>query len=186
MANTSQSEVPASRVWKRLFIVSAGLGAGAAAFVLAASVATFWYTTRPARARPWDTRAVDARFSGMSLTTSQPLVMTFSYTVENHTGRDYELPPSSSIYKALSDGKGLRQDSTLKWDGGTLVPAGQKVDISIQVAYEYPNGPPQLNDELNAWTNRRLAEIDGFVALDQTSRFEIRFPKPPPVNTDKK
>jgi hypothetical protein len=116
VVNISQSEAPVSGAWKRPFIVSAGLGAGAAAVVLAVAVATVWYTTRPARARPWDPGAVDARFSGMSLTTSQPLVMTFSYTVENHTGRDYELPPSSSIYKALAAGKGLRQDSTLKWD----------------------------------------------------------------------
>jgi len=105
--------------------------------------------------------------------------MTFGYTLENHTGRDYELPAASYIYKALANGKGLQQDVTVKWEGGTSIPAGQKVHIGIQIAYEYPDGQPKLGDQFDAFTHRRLAEIEGFVALDQVNRFEIRFPKPP-------
>jgi hypothetical protein len=169
--------------WKNLFVISAGIGAGVTLAVVAVAVVFFWYTNRPVKAPPWNRTAVTAKYTDLYLTTGQPLVFTFRYTLENHTGHDYELPSSGSIYKILAEGKGLERDTTLKWDGGTSLPAGQKINIGIQIQYPYSEtysrDEKENSEKLNAFTNRRLAEIDGFAALDEVNRYEIRFPKPP-------
>jgi hypothetical protein len=165
--------------WKRLFVISAGVGAGVTLTLVGVFAAFFWYTNRPVKAPPWNVSAITAKYSDLYLTTGQPLVLTFRYTLENHTDRDYELPANESIYKVLADGKGLDRDSTIKWEGGTSVLAGQKVNVGIHVEYEYTEDGAKLDEKLTAFTKRRLAEIDGFAALDQVNRYEIRFPKPP-------
>jgi hypothetical protein len=167
--------------WKRLFVVSAGVSAGITFAVIVVALAFFWYTNRPVKARPWNQTAVTAKYTDLYLTTGRPLVLTFRYTLENHTDHDYELPSSGSIYKVLADAKGLDRDGSLKWDGGTSVLAGQKVNVGIHVEYEYTGENTDLNEKLTAFINRRLSEIDGFAALDQLNRYEIRFPKPPDI-----
>lgn len=167
--------------WKKLFVISAGISAGVTFAVVLVAVAFFWYANRPVKARPWNETAVTAKYTDLYVTTGQPLVFTFRYTLENHTHHDYELPSSGSIYKILADGKGLDRDATLKWEGGTSVFAGQKVNVGIHVEYEYREGNADLDEKLRAFAKRRLSEIEGFAALDQVNRYEIRFPKPPDV-----
>src|SRR5215831_10522102 len=161
--------------WKKLFVISVGVGAGVTLALI--PVVFFWYANRPVRVRPWNQTAITAKYTDLYLTTSRPLVLTFRYTLENHTGQDYELPSSGSIYKVLADGKGLDRDASLRWEGGTSVLAGQKVNVGIHVEYEYTDSI-DLDEKLAAFTKRRLSEIDGFAALDQVKRYEIRFPKP--------
>ena len=168
-----------SNRWRRLFITAAGFGA--ALVVIAAAAVVLWYATRPARVRAWNQSAITAKYADLYLKIGQPLIFTFRYTIENHTGRDYKFPSADSLYKVLADGKGLEKDATLKWDGGTSVPVGQKINIGIQVEYEYTDGSPDLDTKLTAFTKRRLAEIEGFAVLDQVNRYDIRFPKPPEV-----
>src|SRR5262249_39145432 len=174
---TDQSSSPAW--WKKLFVMSLGVGAGVTLAFIAAAVVFFWYTNRPVTLRPWNQTAITAKYTDLYLTTSRPLVLTFRYTLENHTGRDYELPSSGSIYKVLADGKGLDRDQSLKWDGGTSILAGQKVNIGIHLEYEYTGAATDSDEMLTAFTKRHLSEIDGFAAMDQMNRYEIRFPKGP-------
>jgi hypothetical protein len=162
---------------KKLFVVSAGATAGAALILVVLVSSVVWYANRPAKARPWNQTAVTAAYSNLYLTTGRPLVFTFRYTLDNHTGLDYQLPGNESIYKVLAEGKGLDRDARLKWEGGTTVLAGQKVVVGIHVEYDYTDD--DSNDEkLAAFAKRALSEIDGFAALDQLNRYEIRFPKP--------
>jgi hypothetical protein len=172
---TDQSSPPAW--WKKLFVISMGVGAGVTLGLVVAVF--FWYTNRPVKVRPWNQTAITAKYTDLYLTTSRPLVLTFRYTLENHTDQDYELPSSGSIYKVLTGGKGLDRDESLKWEGGTSVLAGQKVNVGIHVEYQYTGGNTDSDEMLTAFTKRRLSEIDGFAALDQLNRYEIRFPKGP-------
>ena len=113
--------------------------------------------------------------------TSDPLVATFEYAVENHTWRDYDLPTASKIYIILPEQRGLKHDKTLRWASGTFLPVGQTISISIQIEYEYFGMSEADRDDLDQladFINGRLAEIDGFVALDEGNRYEIIFPKP--------
>jgi hypothetical protein len=167
--------------WKVLFIRAAGFGAGVSLIAVVLAGLVVWYINWPATMRPWNREAVTAKYADLYGRTGNPLVFTFRYTIENHTGRDYELPASDNLYKVLANGKGLERDATLKWDGGTTVPAGQKVNVGIHVEYEYTEGTADLDEKFIAFTKRRLSEIEGFAALDQLNRYEIRFPKPPEV-----
>jgi hypothetical protein len=180
-----QPLIPRSVRWKELFVVSAGIGAGVAVAVIALAVAAVWYTSRPVKARPWNQTAITAKYADLDVTKGQRLVLTFRYTLENHTHHDYELPNSAGIYKVLPEGKGLERDAKLKWDGGTSLPAGQKINVGIQMEYAYTEGYSSEqwdNDaKLNAFIIRRLSEIDGFAALDEINRYEIRFPLPTDV-----
>jgi len=56
-----------------------------------------------------------------------------------------------------------------------------EVNVGIHVEYEYTEGTADLDEKFNAFTKGRLSEIEGFAALDQLNRYEIRFPKPPEV-----
>ncbi len=167
--------------WRALFIRAAGFGAGLSLIAVVLVGPVVWYFNRPAVVHPWNQEAVTAKFADLLARTGNPLVLTFRYTIENHTGRDYELPAAESLYKVLANGKGLEREATLEWDGGTSVPAGQIVNVGIHIEYEYTDGSVDLDAKLNLFTKRRLAEIEGFSALDQINRFEIRFPKPPEV-----
>jgi len=59
--------------------------------------------------------------------------------MKNHfpklTGRDWTLPTADALYKVLASGKGLERDATLKWDGGPSVPAGQRINVGLQIEY---------------------------------------------------
>ena len=122
--------------WKRLFVISAGIAAGIMLAVSVMVLVALWYTSRPVKTRPWDQAAIIAAYAGISVRTGQPFVCIFQYTVENHSGRDYELPGSVNVYKVLAEGKGLARDATLEWGGGTSLPAGQKMNVTIQIEYE--------------------------------------------------
>jgi len=167
--------------WKKLFVVSAGVSAGITFAAIVAAVAFFWYSNLPVKARPWNQTAITAKFTDLYLTTGQPLILTFRYTLENHTNHDYELPGNESIYQVLTDGKGLDRDATLKWEDRTTIVAGQKINVGIHVEYDYSAEGTDLDEKLTAFTARRLADIDGFAALDQVNRYEIKFPMPPKI-----
>jgi hypothetical protein len=180
---SSSSAANAMPSWKRRFVVSAGIAAGITLVLSLVILVAVWYTSRPVKARPWDQTAITAEYAGLSVRTGQPFVCMHQYTVENHSGYDYELPSSVNLYKVLAEGKGLERDATLKWSGGTSLPVGQKMNVTIEIEYEYteefPYAERDNTKKLAAFMNRALSGIDGFVALDEINRYEIRFPKPP-------
>lgn len=167
------------------FCYSLGIGAGGTLTIAAVALALSWYTNRPVKLGPWNQTAITAEYADLYLTTGQRLVFTFRYTLTNHTNHDYELPSSVNIYKVLAEGKGLERDATLKWDGGTSLPAGQKMNVGIHIEYAYTEAYSSSDrdngEKLDAFTKRRLSEIGGFTVLDGINRYEIRFPKPPDV-----
>lgn len=156
-----------------------GFGAGVALVVIAALGVMAWYQSRPDDLPPWNRDALTARYSDLFVTAAQPVVFTFRYMIENHSGKDYQLPSADSLFRTLANGKGLDHGQALAWDGGTSVPTGQVVNIGIKVEFPYPEDAVHLDEKLSEFTASRLAEMDGFVALDQVNRYEIRFPKPP-------
>lgn len=164
--------------WKRIFVRAAGAGFGAVLCVAVILGAGIWYFGRTSPEPPWNSDAIVARYADLYMTIGNRMVVTVRYTIENRSGQDYVLPSSENLYKVLADGKGLERDPTLKWDGGPIVPAGQLVNVGIQVSYDY-EGSSQDTGEISVFTNRRLAEIEGFAMLDPVKRYDVRFPKPP-------
>lgn len=169
------SDVQSSRGrWFRYFVLSAG----AATALVFVAVTLVWYVTRPAKPRPWNDGAITATFTGMSVLTDRP-VATFRYGVQNHTERDYRLPGHDSIRIVLPTGDGLLRDEAVRWVAMSSVPVGQKISVEIQVDIDIS----QLSDGGDAKgsvdkVRRWLKGMEGFVVLDETSRYEIQLPKP--------
>jgi len=151
--------------------------------VIVASLTVTAWPGSVSRSRAWNPRAITAQFADMYVNTGQHLTGTFHYTLENHTQHDYQLPGESALYRVLAGGKGLQRDKTLKWVSISPVPLGQRINVGIQLEFEYTEGYPYTDrdnpQKLNSFMKRRLEELDGFMALDEANRYEIRFPKPP-------
>lgn len=158
----------------RLFVVSAGAATG----LVLVAVALVWYVTRPAKPRPWNGGAITATYTDMSVLARRPVAI-FRYRLQNHTERDYRLPGHDSIRIVLPTGDGLLRDEAVRWVEMSSVPVGQKISVGIQVNIDIS----QLADGGDAKgsidkVRRWLKKMEGFIVLDETSRYEIQLPKP--------
>jgi len=105
----------------------------------------------------------------------------FTYSVQSLIDRDcYFSHDNDIVFRVLPDGKGLVQDNAIKLKNGTYIPAHKRVNVSLQVTYDYDDFYSKKQrfdlEKLNTFFKRRLEEIDGFVVLDRKNRYEIRFP----------
>lgn len=169
-----------SNRWKRWFAIGAGFGAGAVVTAFLTTAIVIWYSNQPATARPWNKKAITATYADFYLAIQgQRATFTFRYIVANSTGRDWTLPPIDALYKVLANDKGLERDATLKWDGGPLIPVGQPINIGLQIEYDYTEWTDPPPEVLKQFVDGQLKGIEGFAALDEVNRYDVRFPKPP-------
>jgi len=166
--------------WQNLFLKAAGFGAGFAAFLISAIAGWQLFQFLPESPKPWNRDAIKATYAYLNMNTGDRPVATFKYTVENTTPRDYYLPSDpQAAFVVLTDGKGLSQGEELTWDKGAYVPAGLKVSVSFHLTYDYNDSYPKLDrdnlDKLSKFMARRLKELDGFVVLDRTNRYQVTF-----------
>lgn len=172
----------ASNRWKRWFAIGAGFGAGAVVALLLTAASLIWYSNRPASARPWNKKAITATYGDFFLTIQgERTTFTFRYVLENHTGRDWTLPSVDALYKVMANDKGLERDTTLKWNGGPVIPVGQRINVGLQIEYDYTGGANPAPAILKTFVDERLAKIEGFAALDEVNRYDLRLPKPPEI-----
>lgn len=89
--------------WKRFLLIGAGFGAGVATISALILGGWMWYRSRPAKPKPWDTRAIVATFDYPATETGQftddPKAesIVVYYTLENETDTDYRMPPQEQI-----------------------------------------------------------------------------------------
>lgn len=81
----------------------------------------------------------------------------------------------------LAQDMSYRNAPNLTLEQNLYIPSGQTVNISIVLPIMYSDfdfSQQKANDEkqLSAFVDRRLAEIDGFVLFDPTSRYKVDFP----------
>jgi hypothetical protein len=173
--------------WKRLLLISAGFGAGFAICAAAIVAAGYWYSTRP---KPWNKNALGATFTGLQVSTrpqETSYKVDFSYDVQNTTQRNYGFQSANfTLLAVLPDGNALSkefgnyqaEDPTI--DGPAFIPAKGKARIHVVVFYEYPSEftATEKNDvtKVNKSVNRRLRQVAGFVAFDQTNHYELDLP----------
>lgn len=155
------------------------VGAGAAVAVFLAAASVIWYSNQPASIRPWNKKAIAATYVDCFRSIQgERTTFTFRYVLENHTDRDWPLPPVDALYKVLANAKGLERDATLKWVGGSVIPVGQRMNVGLQIEYAYPGGADPAPAILKIFVDERLSRIEGFAALDAVNRYELRLPKP--------
>jgi len=168
--------------WKKIFVRSAGFGFGAATAL--AIVVGLWilYSSRPVSPKPWNSQAIASKFSDLYVNTGDRIIAEFRYSLESSLDLDYTLPSDKdSAFVVLPEKKGLEKKTEMEWPSGMILPAHQRINIAFRIPYDYNDSYPrkQRDDlyKLNAFMNRRLKELDGFVMLDRKNRYEIKFSK---------
>lgn len=178
---------------KRLVVISASVGAGAAV-VLAIAIGSFlWYSARPQQPQPWETTAIVATFDRVfSARRDGERIVTYQYILENRTDSDYRFYGASQLDLNVH----LKRQDALSGTGtaitvaedGFLLPPGRRrgFDISVNIGNGKAASTIDLLDDGNGIESDVLLRhittewknIDGFVAFDTSNRYEIRFPGP--------
>ena len=174
---------------KRLVIISASAGVGLALAMAIIAGAALWYSSRPERPKPWNSKTIVATFDypGVEGEVGAKTIVLY-YTLENTTDLDYRMPHQDQLEinsrlrreNSLSGGKGLTVDSQ-----DTFIPARQRKRFAIHVAYPMndPLGPDKTKeDRRKQWQiianfmKAELPNLNGFVIFDPVARYEIVFP----------
>jgi hypothetical protein len=179
---STKMATPGLPIWKTVVLRSAAFGA---AFALALSViggVFLWYSTRPKPEKPWNQLAIKATSTNVFFTVeADKLLYEFRYSLENKTDRDYRLPGDAKLLARLAQDMSYRDVPGMTWGQNLYIPSGQKVNISIKLPvlytdYNFSRQNADDEKQLMAFSDRRLAEIDGFTLFDPTGRYKIDFP----------
>lgn len=182
--------------WKRIVLRAAGFGAGAALTAAIIIGLLVWWNGRPAKPKPMNTRAITATFAGMEAgTRGEVFYLTVTYGLRNNTVRDYQLPSVGQFMIVNPENKGLDTVDGVKWDSTDIIPPGQTVNMKFEIPYQLSDydlssadlastgkGDSAPSDKFVAFANKRIKGTNGFRFFDNTQRYEIDFPKLPPVD----
>jgi hypothetical protein len=179
--------------WKKLFIRTAGFGAGTIVALIVCTSTFYWWSHRP---KPWTDSVISAKYTQITLEQEgEELCLVFEYALTNHTKNPYTLPSaySGALMRRIPIENSLDKLDDSSWDDTLIIPPGQRFNMKFKVVYklnEYGTTSEKLNtyapnedhkavapDSLNDFTNRRLSEIDGFVFYDYTSHYRIELPR---------
>jgi len=169
-------------LWKKVLLRTVGLGAGFALTLSAVIGLWLWWGTRPKPEPPWNTNAIKATWTDLSLSTqSEKCYFNFRYSLENTTDRDYTIPHDARLMVRRPKDMSFQENSDLNWEQGGFVPSRQKLNIQIRIPFNYSDyniSKEKLDNlkELSKFADRRLSEIDGFALFDPVNRFRVDFP----------
>jgi hypothetical protein len=174
--------------WKKTLLRAVGFGAGfavVAAFIVAG---VLWWSSRPPRVKPWDEKAITASYESLD-TEGDANTFRFVYTLENNTDADYRVENDSSVHLAAflkrSQALSFSDSKDLSTDYPLYIPAKSRVRFQIHLAYPYPIKPNyeasddeqhDFNTKVAQYVTKELGNIDGFVLLDDGSRYKIVMP----------
>jgi hypothetical protein len=175
---------------RRLVIISVSAGAGFALALAIIAGATLWYSSRPERPKPWNSKAIVATFDYPDVEgaggSSKTLVL--YYTLENTTETDYRMPKRDQLEIA---GRLRRQNSLggaqlVKIDEEDLFfPAKHRRRFAIHVGYpiDADLGPDRTKEDQRRKSGTiahvikdEMPNLNGFVIFDSTQHYEIDFP----------
>ncbi|MGC2830706.1 MAG: hypothetical protein WB994_13795 [Candidatus Acidiferrum sp.] len=171
---------------KKVAVFGATFGAGAVLTTALVVGMVHWYQSRP---EPWHTNTI----VGLSATAAQtfnynpklremkPLGFTFSFIVENKSGHDYTVPQDLKLLKRDKKSQAL-VEFPAKLDHSYIVLAKDRAEIPVGVEYSCSTFDLDTNREsvrdVRTCFDDAIADVDGFVALDYSSKIRIELPKP--------
>ena len=173
-------------------LVAAAFGAGSVLMLAVLTAGWYRYESRPAR--PWDRTAISAQFDCVDVE-GEGHTLVFSYTVYNHTDRDYRINGPSNI--TLAGRRGEQRDlvfsvsgseSILRVDYPVLVPPNERSRVTIHLGYPCPglrlepDTSPQNRDtnrsRVSECVEKETGNLAGFVLFDDRERIQVDFPNP--------
>jgi hypothetical protein len=175
-------------VWKKIILWSVGIGAG---FAITASLVVggfIWWSSRPTKPKPWNQTAITAKYDSVDVDVKDQHIY-FVYILENHTDSDFTLENNSGVHLGAS----LKRSSSISFsdseyltaDYPIYVPAKHSVRIKLHIKYPYkiPFNYEASDDEKHDWETKltvflvkELSNLNGFVLMDENSRYQIDFP----------
>lgn len=175
-------------LWKKLLLRSFGFGAGFGLVLCFAIGIWAYYKSRPKPPKPWDTRSITAEFDSVR-PSGDKNYLTFYYVLENNTDFDYRLESGTGIDVTVK----LKKAKTFAQFGGlrdslkfpVFVPARRRVRFPLTILYAYqvkepekstPEERERYETEVRKYVTDELANLDGFVLFDSSSRYEVDFP----------
>ncbi|MGB8477909.1 MAG: hypothetical protein WCE63_03590 [Acidobacteriaceae bacterium] len=174
--------------WKKLLLRAAGFGAGFAVIAGVILGGALWWSSRPPRPKPWDEKAITASYEGLD-TEDAANTLRFVYTLQNNTNTDYRIENDSSVHLAafLERSQALSFGDTehLHTDYPVYVPAKSRVRFTVHLGYPYPIKPNyeasddeqhDFNTKVAQYVTKELGNVDGFVLLDDNSKYKIVMP----------
>ena len=161
------------RFWMRAFIFGIWIGIVWLGFYL--------YTIRPI---PWNEEAITADFDRIS--TNSKDYITFNYVLRNNTGKDYSLDKyGSKTFITRLDGSLSQSDDIFDPETSVYIPANEAAYITLTMPYPYPGKSidfltatdkeiASFREEVAQYLEDRLSNLDGFLLLDENSRYKIK------------
>lgn len=178
--------------WTRLAIICASGGAGFALALALLVGGVQWYTSRPKPPKPWNPSALKATFDSID-TEGEKNTLVLHYILENETATDYKIEKSGNVVLAVHLERQnalsvVTDENLLRLDWPLIVPAQQRIAVSIHVSAAYPGEnqpkadatPDEHRDYeklLSVYFARQAPNIDDFVLVDEVNRYSIDFPK---------
>ncbi len=168
--------------WKKLAIRAAGFGAGFALLVSVVLGAVLWLSGRPAKPKPWNTKAIEATYARLILDNDSYFV--FRYVLKNTTDKDYSISADTPIHLEARTDEGALHGCTdcLELERPVFIPPGDSAEIGLTLKYKYPL--PTATDTREGREAARVAEsnylknemprLGGFVLCDDNARYEVR------------
>ena len=175
--------------WKKWFWRSAGFGAGFATVLTMLIAGWAWYVSRPARPKPWSTKAIVAEYDYAD-TDGDKNNIVFYYTLINNTDVDYTIIDDNGAELAVklerenSISKPYTGSDILKGDFPVFIPPHGRARFGIHIGYPYSEKYDRTasDDEKHNWGTRlakyitdELGNVDGFEMFDSTERYEVVF-----------
>jgi hypothetical protein len=175
---------------KRIVLISASAGAGAALMASLIAGGLLWYSSRPERPKPWNSKAIVATFDypGVEGDVGKRTIVLY-YTLENTTDYDYRMPKRDQldINGRLSRENSLTAGGTISIDEDeNFFPAKQRRRFAVHLGYpiNVDLGPDAKTREdyrrqwqiIANFMKAELTNLNGFVIFDPSQRFQIDFP----------
>jgi hypothetical protein len=174
--------------WKKVALRAAGFGAGSAVAGGIIIGACLWWTSRPIKPKPWNSKAITASFERL-MTEGDENTYVFVYTLQNNTDFDYRVTGATELHLAAK----LRQQNEFSFDDSQnlttdypiYVPAMSRVRFRLHVKYPYPvkeNLDASEDEKADWYTNicryvvKELSNLNGFVIVDDAERYQIDLP----------
>lgn len=130
---------------------------------------------------PWNSSVLSAKLSEIAVHVPEEspsgrsqVTLNFLYAVRNNTKSDYVASGDSRLYKVPHGQNTLVPDTQLSWNGGYF-PSEQTVNVTISLSVPTPRSAQEMENLVK----ESLSELDRFVVLDPSSRYEIRFSTAP-------
>jgi hypothetical protein len=172
---------------KNLLLIVGATLAGASLVIILLIIGLELNISRARASQGWKVNSIQARYVQTALKEIDPehAVLLLTYDLENHTDRDFRLPPRGEsgeiiIMSRLKSDGSLSQQDPMQLPYPVYLPARQKARISIELAhpFKWPSaGDSAPDDRFRDFVKQRLRNVAGFVLFDEADRCEVELPR---------